>query len=449
VTAPPHAPSSAPRFAAYPAAGRGAAGSAGLPGYRALVLRTVSWLIRAGAYVLIAVDVFASSGSSFGPVALPVTAIAYGLCGVLLAGWALLERRHTATPDASPAGGSADAGWGAPAARVDRTLLLTVLLGLITALSSAVAVQPHANAVVALAVIATIDAGSETRLAAGWAVLGAGVLAVAVGALVTDADTTTALVMPLVLAISLLMGLNRRSYRMQAEQSAVLLGQAEKLRAQQHQVAVLDERTRIAREIHDVLAHSLGALGIQIQAARALLTDHQDTGRAVEVLTVAQRMASDGLGETRRAVHALRTDTPPLDQELARMAATHEQRHGSTVTLTVAGGVLPLPPDQTLALVRAAHESLTNAAKHAPHRPVTVDLLYGDEDVTLTLTNPLGRPDPPEPGGTPDFATVDGGYGLTGMRERLLLLNGTLAAGAAGGRWTVTARVPLAGRGRR
>jgi len=275
------------------------------------------------------------------------------------------------------------------------------------------------------------------------------VLAAETGVLVTGASAQTALGIPLLLALCLLTGLNRRSYRVRAEQSAVLLAQAEELRAEQHRVAVLDERTRIAREIHDVLAHSLGALGIQIQAARALLTDHQDTDRALEVLNGAQRMASDGLVETRRAVHALRTDTPPLDEELARMTATHEQRHGSTVTLTVTGGVPPLPPDQTLALVRTAHESLTNAAKHAPYRPVTVDLSYGDEDVTLTLTNPLGRADGPEraPGDPAGFATVDGGYGLTGMRERLLLLGGTLAAGAADGRWTVTARVPTSGRG--
>ncbi len=131
------------------------------------------------------------------------------------------------------------------------------------------------------------------------------------------------------------------------------------------------------------------------------------------------------------------------------MAATHEQRHGSTVTLTVTGAAVPLPADRTLALVRTAHESLTNAAKHAPHRPVAVDLLYGDEDVTLTLTNALGGPPAAREAGTRRTSrTVDGGYGLTGMRERLLLLDGTLAAGPDEGRWTVTARVPSAGGGR-
>ena len=431
MTAPPAA---RPRAPVFPAADRGVGGpppAARPPGYRAAVLRTVFWLIRAGAYALVGFDVFTEA--SFGPLALPVTVAAFALCGVLMAGWAVLERRPAAT-GAGPA---------------DRTLPLAFVLGLITALSSAVAVQPGANTLITLAAIAVVGAGAETRLTVGWAVLGTGVLAAETGVLVTGASAQTALGIPLLLALCLLTGLNRRSYRVRAEQSAVLLAQAEELRAEQHRVAVLDERTRIAREIHDVLAHSLGALGIQIQAARALLTDHQDTARALEVLNGAQRMASDGLVETRRAVHALRTDTPPLDEELARMTATHEQLHGSTVTLTVTGGVPPLPPDQTLALVRTAHESLTNAAKHAPHRPVAVDLSYGDEDVTLTLSNPLGRADGPEraPGDPAGFTTVDGGYGLTGMRERLLLLGGTLAAGAADGRWTVTARVPSGGRG--
>ena len=255
--------------------------------------------------------------------------------------------------------------------------------------------------------------------------------------LIAGGSATGAFGLPLLLAVGLLAGFNRRSYRVQTEQNAALHEQAEQLRAEQRQVAVLDERTRIAREIHDVLAHSLGALGIQIQAARALLTDHQDVERATEVLSVAQRMASDGLTETRRAVHALRTDTVELDEELTRMTATHEQLHSAAVALAVEGAPRPLPADQTLALVRTAQESLTNAAKHAPHRPVSLTLTYGDDDVTLTIANPLGTAE------ADGFATLDGGYGLTGMRERLLLLGGTLTAGPADGeRWTVTARVP-------
>ena len=388
----------------------------------------------------------------------------------------------------------------------------------------------NAGEMVALATMAMVEAGTWPRLTDGWTVFGAGVLSVAAGSLVNAPDRATAFGYPLLLLVGLLMGHNRRAYRVQAEQSAALVVRLRQLRAEQRRVAVLDERARIAREIHDVLAHSLGALGIQIQAARALLaaaTDeppstpplrpehstpatpavaqpptappsaaHTPSGQATAaqtttgqtpaassaskrpagqaapasdsvwsgvrrstveqadgVLAVAQRIASDGLAETRRAVHALRSDSPPLDEELARMAAVHEQRHGSAVTAGVSGRRGDLAAEPTLALVRTAQESLVNAAKHAPRQPVALHLAYGDDDVTLTVSNPLG------PGAGDGFATLDGGYGLTGMRERLLLLGGTLTAGpdtpapdtdsaaveataATAARWTVTARVP-------
>jgi signal transduction histidine kinase len=222
-------------------------------------------------------------------------------------------------------------------------------------------------------------------------------------------------------------GRNRRSYRVQAEQAAALLAQSELARAEQRRADVLDERARIAREIHDVLAHSLGALGIQIQTAKAILTDRHDIDGAVEALTSAQRMAADGLTETRRAVHALRVDTLrvdtlPLAQELAVVVETHRQRYRVPVAFETSGAARPLPPDAALALLRAGQEALVNAAKHAPGQPVGVRLDYGDDDVLLGVINHLN-------GAAPQVrsATSAGGYGLTGMRERLRLLN------AAGG----------------
>ena len=176
---------------------------------------------------------------------------------------------------------------------------------------------------------------------------------------------------------------------MQAEQAAALLEQYERLRAEQRRADVLDERTRIAREIHDVLAHSLGALGIQIQAAKAVLTDHRDIDRAVEVLSTAQRMAADGLTETRRAVHALRVDSLPLSDELAGVVDTHRQRYQVPVTFETSGAVRPLPPDSSLALLRTVQEALVNAAKHAPGEPIAIRLDYGQADVRLSVVNHL------------------------------------------------------------
>jgi signal transduction histidine kinase len=244
---------------------------------------------------------------------------------------------------------------------------------------------------------------------------------------------------PLLIAVCAMFGLQRRSYRVQAEQSAALLAQHQRLQAEQRRADVLDERTRIAREIHDVLAHSLGALGIQIQAAKAMLTDHRDIDRAVESLTTAQRMAADGLTETRRAVHALRVDTLPLGQELATVVDIHQQRYHVPVTFETSGATRTLPPDAALALLRTAQEAMVNAAKHAPGQRIAVRLDYGDDDVRLSVVNSLDGTSAPvrRPGST-------GGYGLTGMRERLRLLKGTLLAGPNEDEWTVTAELPLA-----
>ena len=185
----------------------------------------------------------------------------------------------------------------------------------------------------------------------------------------------------------LIIGRNWGAYRVQAEQSAMLLAQREQLQAEQRRADLLDERARIAREIHDVLAHSLGALGIQIQAARSVL--HKDTDQAGELLAAAQQMAAEGLVETRRAVHALRADTLPLDEELARVTDTHAQRYHVPVSYDTGGVPAALPPDATVALLRVAQEALVNAAKHAAGQPVAVRLDYGDADVRLTVRNDL------------------------------------------------------------
>jgi signal transduction histidine kinase len=320
---------------------------------------------------------------------------------------------------------------------------------------------------VAFSVMAVLAAGNELALGWGLAVAGCGVAGAVVGGLVFAVDVGTLLGYPLLLVSALLFGRNRRSYRVRAEQSAALLAQYERLQAEQRRADVLDERARIAREIHDVLAHSLGALGIQIQAARAVLTSYQDVDRALDVLATAQRLATEGLEETRRAVHALRADSSPerLDAALARVVREHGERHGVRPELSVEGEAGPLPPDATLALLRTAQEALVNCAKHAPGRWVGVTLGYAPESVRLEIVNEVGdaeaaedaedadaadqvgdaAADPyadPGPGpGTP-LRTAGLGYGLTGMRERLLLLHGTLDAGRRGARWVVAARLP-------
>ncbi|WP_370381030.1 sensor histidine kinase [Catenulispora sp. GAS73] len=399
------------------------------------MLRTTQWLLRTTAVIVIGVETLAF-GRDRSATADAATATALAVSCIALALWALLEARGEL--------------------RARRGTVLALLLTVIAVAAGSVSTQ-HGSSMIGVAVVAVVAAGTQTELATSWYIASAAAVAIAAGGLATDADTGSVLGYLLIVLVSLLAGHQRRSYRVQAEQSALLLQQVEQLRAEQRRVAVLDERARIAREIHDVLAHSLGALGIQIQAARALLEDHDCSDsdgnghchagveRADEVLAVAQRMAGDGLTETRRAVNALRTDTASLDRQLATMAQEHRRLHRSAVRLRIDGDAAPLQSEQTLAVARVAQESLTNAAKHAPHREIQIVVLYEEEAVTLTVANALAPDgaDAPTAGFTTvGFATVNGGYGLTGMRERLLLLGGTLTAGVDDGRWTVVAKVP-------
>lgn len=100
-------------------------------------------------------------------------------------------------------------------------------------------------------------------------------------------------------------------------------------------------------------------------------------------------MAAEGLVETRRAVHALRTDTLPLDEELAQASDAYARRYGVDVSFATGGVPAALPPNATIALLRIAQEALVNAAKHAAGQCVAVRLDYGDTDVLLTVRNDL------------------------------------------------------------
>ena len=383
------------------------------------MLRTVNWLARVLGFAWLGVLAFLLAPPP-GSAAMLAQVAGFCLLGLALVAWALIEL-HPAAP------------------YHDRAL--TVLRGVIAvAAGFASGAGYGGTAMVAFGFVAAMGAGTDDSLGAALAVTGSGILATEVSGLAFGSSYGILLGLPAILLSGLLIGRNRAGYRVQAEQATQLLAQREQLQAEQRRADLLDERARIAREIHDVLAHSLGALGIQIQAARVVLTDHADIGRADEILAAAQRMAAEGLVETRRAVHALRAGTLPLDEELARVSDTHAQRYHVPATFDVGGSPSPLPPDATVALLRIAQESLVNAAKHAAGQSVAVRLDYSDTDVRLTVRNDL--PPGADAGPPADMSTVNGGYGLTGMHERLRLLNGTLEAGRRDDQWIVTAELP-------
>jgi signal transduction histidine kinase len=321
--------------------------------------------------------------------------------------------------------------------------LLPYALGCIVVLSTLASMTRYGGSFILISVSAMVSAGSSTGLGVGWLLSALGTLVLIPGGIAVRAPGLVIFEYPVLLLLGLFLGHSMRAHRVQAEQAVSLLAQAERLREEQALVATLDERSRIAREIHDVLAHSLGALAVQIQVAGAVLTDQRDVDRAVELLDQARRMANDGLDETRRAVHALRGETLPLAEGLARLGANHQSQHGAAVSFEVSGEPRTLTPDAGLAIARTAQEALVNTAKHAPRQPVGIRLDYTPADTSLVVTNRLGED---ERAGRPDqrteLATVDGGYGLAGMRERLLLLKGTLSAGRTGNEWIVVARVP-------
>lgn len=391
---------------------------------RLVNLRVVNWVARGLGFAWIGVlALYLSPPHGRLGTPSPLAVAGYCLLGLGLAAWALVDLH--------------------PAAARHRARALPVILGVMAAATGfASAIGAGSTAMVAFTIVAALAAGSDTSLAAGLAVTTAGILGLEAGGLAYGDGYGFLLGWPALVVSGLVIGRNRGAYRIQAEQAAALLAQRERLQSEERRADLLDERARIAREIHDVLAHSLGALGIQIQAARAVLTDHADIAQADEILSSAQRMAAEGLEDTRRAVHALRDGARPLNEELAQVSDTYARRYQVAVRFRTGGIPRPLPPDVTLALLRIAQESLVNAAKHAAGEEVAVRLDYGDVNVRLTVRNDLAADDGTD--GPAGVSTVNGGYGLTGMRERLRLLNGTLEAGRQGGQWVVTAEVPAA-----
>ncbi|MFF3416113.1 sensor histidine kinase [Streptomyces sp. NPDC002698] len=209
-----------------------------------------------------------------------------------------------------------------------------------------------------------------------------------------------------------------------------LLAQERVARAAGAETAALAERARIAREIHDVLAHSLSAQLVHLEAARLLIERGADREIILERVVAARGMAREGLSETRQALSALRGETSPLEDFLGELVATAD-RAGVTVT----GERQPLPAEASQAVRRVAQEALTNVRKHAPGAEIHIRLDYGEHEVTLDVRDSGGKPG--------ELSGSGAGYGLLGMRERAELLGGSLDAGPGEEGFVVTLKVPV------
>jgi signal transduction histidine kinase len=222
----------------------------------------------------------------------------------------------------------------------------------------------------------------------------------------------------------------------------ILLGELRAAQKARDEATALAERARLARDIHDVMAHALSGLVISLDTME-LLGSQRDPGpdtmrRMLEHVRRAQRIARDGMNDTRQAIAALRGDALPGPALLDRLINDIAAAAGICASLTVSGTALPLPPQVGLTLYRTAQEALTNTAKYAGRGATAeVRLSYSDDAVALAIEDQGDG----EAGGRTQ-ALSNGGYGLAGMRERAELLGGSLTASPTGNGFTVRLRLP-------
>ena len=238
--------------------------------------------------------------------------------------------------------------------------------------------------------------------------------------------------------------LTRREYLFRAEQAERTLAETRRAREAEMQAAALAERARIARDIHDVLAHSLAAVSVNLQAAEGLLSastlpaDNPELTKAIECIDRAGTLTREGLASARRAVLALRDDAAPLPDQLSSLAAQFRAVGDLAVDFTVTGEPRPLPeagqpggvPDGAGRADQRAQARARPARRARPR-------LRGRPD--------HGQPSPTRcrPTGTKaPLAAAGAGAGLTGLRERAALAGGTLEAGPADGTWRVCLKIP-------
>ena len=220
-----------------------------------------------------------------------------------------------------------------------------------------------------------------------------------------------------------------------------LAAQTERTEAERARRAVLEERTRIARELHDVVAHHMSLIAVRAETAPYRLSDLPDSARA-EFGSLSEA-AREALADMRRLLGVLRHDQPAVlapQPQLSDLPALVEaaRQAGVSVELSVPPALDQVPSGVGVCAYRIVQESLSNASQHAPGAAVTVSVDHDAGAVLLRVANGPGGPAGPAPN------ERGPGHGLTGMRERVALLGGSLSAGpAADGGFVVSAVLPL------
>ena len=238
-----------------------------------------------------------------------------------------------------------------------------------------------------------------------------------------------------------LVGRTLRHHQALARELAEKADRAEHAREEEQRRAIAAERTRVARELHDVLAHNLSVMVVQASAARRLVERDADrAGDAAELIRITGREA---LAELRQLFGAVRRGEgeplagPPSVKQVERLAARAREA-GLKVRVRVEGTPVPLPAGVDVTAYRVVQEALTNVIKHAGAAQAMVSVRYEPWELVVEVED-----DGAAAGGNGGLAAIGGGHGLLGMRERVQVCGGSLQCGRRrGGGYAVRARLP-------
>ncbi|MGE7439191.1 MULTISPECIES: sensor histidine kinase [Kitasatospora] len=238
------------------------------------------------------------------------------------------------------------------------------------------------------------------------------------------------------------------------DRTELLLAELEDSREAVARAAAVAERSRIARELHDVLAQSLSALAVQLEGARKLAERDRVDPVLRRLIVRSGELTREGLSDARQAVAALRGDDLPTVGRLNALVERCRRDLAMPISLSVSGQPQrALTAEENLALYRGAQEALTNAARYAAGAPTAVVLRYTPRATVLTVsdqgatatatTGGSGAGAASGPGTPPADAWTGGGNGLRGMRERIERVRGRTHAGPTAQGWTVKMEIPV------
>jgi signal transduction histidine kinase len=284
----------------------------------------------------------------------------------------------------------------------------------------------------ALLVFAGLDAAASLPPDAGAFITGLGVVTGILATFVASRPLADGLY-GLAIVGGFLLGITIREYVLRVENTELRLADVERAEMERSKAVRLAERAAAAREIHDILAHNLGAIVVQLDVVNALLDSAEPNLDGIRpVLRDAHRHAVDGLAEVRQAVSSLREDSKPVTTLLSQLV---DSVPGAS--LEIDGPKRDLPADVSIVVRRIAQEALTNSMKHAPGAASIVRLEFLPASILLTISD-RGRPDGIDPA---PLAASGGGYGIEGMKERAEMVGASLTTGPDGSGWRVELEV--------